>query len=250
MIYKRAKIYYDGSHYIAIPSENFSHKKGGRKKSKDDETLVTERKERQKTNAIKRQVRLMRKLYLQEWNYFCTFTYDEAKHNEDTFKEKLRNTLKHLVYRKSWKYIGAWERSPDKQRLHFHGIFFIPQMIGELIETTDYSTTNHRMQIAYQNTHFLKHFGRNDFKALGSQADVIQSVRYLMKYISKSGEKLAYGGKLPTYFLSDVVDEDIACEFGVDNKKAVLFDDFTCYDEGELIGIVSQETINQLPKSN
>lgn len=250
MIYKRAKIYYDGSHYIAIPSENFSHRKGGTKKPKDKNDLKTENKERIKTNAIKRRVRLMRKVYLQEWNYFCTFTYDDIKLDEVTFKEKLRNTLKHLVYRKNWKYIGAWERSPNKQRLHFHGIFYIPQMIGELIKITDYSTTNHRMQIAYQNTHFLKHFGRNDFKELGNQTDVVKSVRYLMKYISKSGEKLAYGGKLPTYFLSDVMDNDIACGYGIENKKAVLFDDFTCYEDGEIIGNVGRDKIEQLPKSN
>ena len=30
--------------------------------------------ERMKTNAIKRKVRLMRKLRLQDWNFFCTFT--------------------------------------------------------------------------------------------------------------------------------------------------------------------------------
>ncbi len=250
MIYKRAKIYYDGSHYIAIPSENFSHKKGCAHKSKDKQTLGVMSKDRQRINAIKRRVRLMRKVYLQEWNYFCTFTYDDTKHDEDSFKEKLRNTLKHLVYRKQWKYIGAWERSPDKHRLHLHGIFYIPLMIGELIQTTDYSTTNHRMQIAYQNTHFLKQFGRNDFKELGSQADIVKSVRYLMKYITKSNEKLAYGGKLPTYFISDVMDNDIACKCGVDDKKVVLFDDFICYEDGEIIGNVGRDTIERLPKSN
>lgn len=250
MIYKKAKIYYDGSHYIAIPSENFTRRKGGMNKPKDKGNFEAESKERRNVNAIKRRVRLMRKVYLQEWNYFCTFTYDETKLDEVAFKEKLRNTLKHLVYRKNWKYIGAWERSPNKQRLHFHGIFYIPQMIGELIQTTDYSTTNHRMQVAYQNTHFFKHFGRNDFKELGDQTDVVKSVRYLMKYISKSGEKLAYGGKLPTYFLSDVMNNDIACKYGVDNKKAILFDDFVCYEDGEIIGNVGRNTIELLPKSN
>jgi hypothetical protein len=250
MIYKRAKIYNDGSHYIAIPSENFSHNKGGTHKTKDKQTFGAESKDRQRTNAIKRRVRLMRKVYLQEWNYFCTFTYDDTKHNEASFKEKLRNTLKHLVYRKQWKYIGAWERSPDKHRLHFHGIFYIPQMIGELKAVTDYDTRKHRKQITYQNTHFLKYFGRNDFKELGSKADVIKSVKYLMKYITKSNEKLVYGGKLPTYFLSDIVSDDIACKFGIDDKKAVLFDDFTCYEDGEIIGTVGRETIELLPKSN
>lgn len=97
--------------------------------------------ERKKINAIKRKSRLMRKVYLQKWNYFVTLTYDSQKHTEESFKIKLLNTLKHLVSRKGWKYIDVWEISPN-QRLHFHGIFYIPDnsMIGELVKTTDYST--------------------------------------------------------------------------------------------------------------
>ena len=289
-----AKIYNDGSHFIAIPPDNFNggkHKKQPPKATTQDtkkqafETAYKESQslpkrerkkyiaeklqgefetaeqakayteqniERKKINAAKRRTRLWRKVRLQSWNYFVTFTFDSAKHDENTFKKTLRNTLKHAVSRNGWKYIGVWERSPDKQRLHFHGIFHIPEnaMIGELKAVTDYDTRNHRRQITYQNTHFLKYFGRNDFKELGSQADVVKSVRYLMKYITKSNEKLAYGGKLPTYFISDVVDDDIACKYGVDNKKAVLFDDFTCYEDGEIIGTVCRETLESLPKSN
>ncbi len=202
MAYTNAKIYFDGSHYIAIPKEHFSrvqkpseqqyepHKAEFNKAYSESKSLPKkERKEfitnslkdifenewqaeeyvqkqlnRVATNRIKRKVRLMRKVNLQEWTHFCTFTYNDKIHTEDSFKEKLRNTLKHLVSRRGWKYIGAWERSPDKQRLHFHGIFYIPSMIGTLQEVTDYSTKTHRRQITHQNTHFLKHFGRNDFK--------------------------------------------------------------------------------------
>lgn len=122
-------------------------------------------------------------------------------------------------------------------------------MVGELKQVSDYSTKQHRMQTTYQNTHFLRYFGRNDFKAIDKN-DVVQSVRYLLKYIEKSGERLVYGGDLPTYFKSDVMDEDIACHTGIDDRKALLFDDFNCWDEGCLIGKVSPETISQLPKCN
>lgn len=123
-------------------------------------------------------------------------------------------------------------------------------MTGELKQVSDYSTKQHRMQTTFQNTHFLKHFGRNDFKPLDRKEDIMQSVRYLLKYIEKSGEKLIYGGKLPTYFISDILDEDIICGYGVDERKAILFDNFTCWDEGVKIGTVSPETISQLRKSN
>ncbi|MCI8343446.1 MAG: hypothetical protein HFE25_03250, partial [Clostridia bacterium] len=294
--YQKAKVYNDGSHFIAMPPENFPRPKRRYKpKSKREESPDSpkakfetaysesqslpkrERKkyikeklqgtfpnekhekefiesniERKKINAAKRRVRLMRKVYLQEWNYFVTFTFSGELHTEETFKEKLRNTLKHMVSRKGWKYIGVWERSPEKQRLHFHGIFYIPPnaMIGELVEVKDYSTKSHRMQTTFQNTHFQKYFGRNDFKELCRREDIMQSVRYLLKYIEKSNERLVYGGKLPTYFVSDILDDDIICPYGVDDRKAILFDNFTCIDEGCIVGQASEEVIKQMPKCN
>lgn len=296
MPYQKTKVYNDGSHFIAIPPDNFPHRKRRYKprpkkeekpnspkakfetaytesqslpkrerkkyiKEKMQDTFPTEEGakefiesniERKKNNAAKRRIRLMRKVYLQEWNFFVTFTFSDELHKEETFKEKLRNTLKHMVARKGWKYIGVWERSPEKNRLHFHGIFYIPPngMIGELVEVKDYSTKQRKMQTTLQNTHFTKYFGRNDFKELGRQEDVMQSVRYLLKYIEKSNERLIYGGKLPTYFVSDILDEDIVCPIGVDDRKALLFDDFTCIDGGCIVGQVSEEVIKQMPKCN
>ena len=296
MPYRDTKVYSDGSHYIAIPPDNFPSKKRKRRKfkpttvkavdtqkekfetayaesqklpkrerkkyiveqMKDDfktaeqvNEFVTENIERKKINAYKRYSRLWRKVNLQgEWHYFVTFTYSDEKMTEQQFKQKLRNALKHAVNRNGWKYIGVWERSPEKQRLHFHGIFYIPQMIGEIVEVKDYSTKSHRMQTTYQNTHFLKEFGRNDFKPIEIPNDVSQSVKYLLKYIEKSGEKLVYGGKLPTYFNSDILDDDVICGFGVDDRKLLLSDSFECIDEGVLMGKVSREVIEQMPKCN
>ncbi len=213
--------------------------------------FVAQNIERKKINAYKRNTRLWRKIYTQgEWHYFVTFTYDNALHTEETFKKKLRNTLKHAVSRNGWKYIGVWERAPETGRLHFHGIFYIPQMIGKITEVKDYSTKSHRMQITYQNDHFLKEFGRNDFKPIEIPLDITQSVKYLLKYIEKSGEKLVYGGKLPTYTRSDILDEDIACPYGVDDRKLLLFDSFRCIVDGEILGKVSPEILAEMPKCN
>ena len=294
MPYKASKIYYDGSHYIAVPKENFPSRKGRKTARKsnsqtdsikakfeaayaesqvlpkrerkqyiaerlqDDFATVEEaneyarrQTERKRNNACKRYTRLWRKVYLQgRWDYFVTFTYDNDKHTEESFRQSLRNTLKHLVSRKGWKYIGVWERSAS-ERLHFHGIFYIPEhaMIGELKQVSDYSTKQHRMQTTYQNTHFSRRFGRNDFKTIGKN-EVIESVRYLLKYIEKSGERLVYGGDLPTYFKSDITDEDIVCPTGIDGKKMLLYDDFNCWEDGCLVGKVCPETISRLPKCN
>ena len=104
--------------------------------------FVERNSERKKINAIRRKVRLSKKANLQTWNFFCTFTYDSEKHTEESFRKSLRNTLKHLVNRKGWKHIGVWERGGETNRLHFHGIFYIPPdgMVGKIIETKDYST--------------------------------------------------------------------------------------------------------------
>ena len=208
--------------------------------------------ERKHINAIRRKVRLSKKANLQTWNFFCTFTYSSQKHTEESFKKSLRNTLKHLVNRKGWKHIGVWERGNDKDRLHFHGIFYIPPngMVGEIIETRNYSTKDHRMQITHQNTYFLERYGRNDFDAIVSPLEVKESLAYLMKYIEKSGEKLIYGGKLPAYFESDVLEEDIICPYGIGDRKAILADDFLCMVEGEVMGKVSPEVIEKMPKAN
>lgn len=208
--------------------------------------------ERKKVNAIRRKVRLSKKVNLQrEWSYFCTFTFSDEKHTEESFRKSLRNTLKHLVNRKGWKHIGVWERGGETGRLHFHGIFYIPQggMVGEIVETKDYNTKDHRMQTAHQNTYFLERYGRNDFQQLGSPEEVQHSLGYLMKYIEKSGEKLIYGD-LPTYFVSDVIDEDILAPYGIDDRKAILADDFLCMVDGEVMGKVSPEVIAKMPKAN
>lgn len=302
---KSAKVYHDGSHFIAILSDAFPHRrkrstrqdlrlkkdelprsdsppettkdrfktaykeslslsKKERKKHikealADKFTNKTELKafvdknlEREKTNAIKRRVRLNRKLRLQRWDYFVTFTYSDELQTEESFRKKLSNTLKHLVARKGWKYVGVWERGGDTARLHFHGIFHIPDggMIGELTEVEDYDTRRHRRQKTLQNTHFLKHFGRNDFKPICHPDDVSSAVKYITKYMEKSGERLVYGGKLPTFFKSDILEDDIACPIGIDDRKALLFDNFTCINDGEIIGEVSKEVIDQMPKCN
>ena len=301
---QKAKIYHDGSYFVAIPKGVFPSGKGCKRRviktteqqSPTNESppetpkerfetaykeslslpkkerkkhikealesnfadkmelkaFVNKNLERMKTNAIKRKVRLMRKLGLQRWDYFVTFTYLDELHTEETFRKKLANTLKHLVARKGWKYIGVWEHGNDTDRFHFHGIFHIPdgKMIGKLEEVKDYDTRNYRMQTTYQNTHFLKQFGRNDFKDIATQDDISEAAKYIAKYMEKSGERLVYGGKLPTYFQSDILEEYIAWPIGIDDRKALLFDSFTCIGDGEIIGKVSKEVIDQMPKAN
>ena len=289
MDYPQTKVYFDGSHYIGIPhttqpwkrkktkdkvkneqqekiKEIFKESTGTNKEKlnntinkvneeiKDIEKstqLVNEIIEKEKRNKIVRYTRLIRKLRLQQWTHFCTFTYDSNKLTEEEFREKFLNCLRHLSHRRKWKYIGVFERSPELKRLHFHGIFLIPQMIGEIVEIKDYSTKTHQMQIAKQNTFFLERFGRNDFKEI-NQYGIEDAVSYITKYISKTGERVIYSRGLQTYFITDIVEDDIACTIGQEDRKILLFDSFNCYDfsTGEVLGqpIKDKELINKLPK--
>ena len=292
MAFEEAKVYFDGSHYIAIPrtSRPTAKKRGGAKDTETDEkkkafekaykevkaksrkekmieivaelnphfeneerasAFVAEQMERKQRNLIARRTRLARKINLGEWNYFCTFTYDDKKHTEDSFKAKLRDCFKKMCQRKDWVYIGVWERSPTNNRLHFHGLFYIPEnaMVGELAEHRDYSTKARKMQTTMQNSYFNERFGRSDFQLLDKDA-LDDAKAYLMKYIEKSGERIAYSKNTFTYFYSDILDDDVICTIGQEDKKLLLYDDFSCFDGGVYVGEVSPETIKQMRKTN
>lgn len=307
MPYERAKVYFDGSHYVAIPhtsgkkrlkrklhiesepeaeikiqegkyiadkkvdlkqefnriyKENVLEKKRIKKEKcmegllpfmdeKEVAQFVDKQFERKQRNLTERRKRMVRKANLHPFNYFCTFTYDSAKLSEEQFKKKLRNCLRNLCNRKGWQYMGVWERSKIG-RLHFHGLFDIPDLVGELVLVKDYSTTSHKMQETLQNTYFTERFGRNDFHPLHVQDTQSKNecIRYLLKYIEKTEKRIVYSRGLNTYFISDVTEDDVICTFGVDDRKLVLADNFICWREWEYMGKVSSEVIKQMPKSN
>lgn len=289
-----AKVYFDGSNYIAIAprpkvqgkpkvnakshdekkeifeklyKENIDKKKSERKEIITNELrehfetdeqckeYVKENMNRKTHNKIERKMRLIRKVNQQHWNYFVTFTYDSNKHDEESFKKKLRECLSRLSTRKGWKYICVWERSPEKQRLHFHGLFSIPEMIGELVEVNDWDSRANKRRTTAQNTYFTERFGRNDFSIIDDPLQTQYAVKYIVKYLEKSGERIVYSKGLYQYFISDIMGEDILCPYYSEDEKHyvdkyILFDKFRCWDEGLYMGDVCPETIAKMRKSN
>lgn len=289
----KAKIYYDGSNWIAIShterpyrrrrprdrpkkseelqkfERRFTKVNGGRAKRKakllqeyapmfkdEDEAVnfVEQHFDRLSRNRWERYKRMIRRGYNYRWNYFCTFTYDSEKHTEETFRKKLMNTLYHLSNRRNWRYIGAWERGELNERLHFHALAYIPegQMPGELEEHEDYSTKRRRREKSIQNSFFNERFGRSDFSAVNNIYEIGDSIKYMLKYISKNDEKVVYSRGLKTYFVSDILDEDIICPMGDEEHgfKYILAENFTCIRDGEIMGKVSPEMIEQMPRAN
>ena len=292
MDYPKTKIYFDCSHFIGIPPKKqiWKQRKNNKKKVKNEteekvkdlyknetgtkkekiekviekinekvkdieksKQIVASTLEKEKRNKTVRLTRLMRKLGLQQWTHFCTFTYDSKRLTEEEFRNKFLTCLRHLSHRKGWKYIGVFERSPELKRLHFHGIFVIKEMVGGIIETKDYSTKNHQMQIAHQNTYFLERFGRNDFKPIINNIGVNDAVKYIMKYIRKTGEKVIYSKHIQTYFVTDILEEDVVCTICQENRKILLFDNFKSVDfeTGEILGQPNKDKslIDKLPKA-
>lgn len=183
-----------------------------------------------KRNRLKyhaRLKRLKRKSNLNVWNNFVTITYDPEKHDEESFRKKLSKTLSNLHTRRGWCYMGVFERAPETNRLHFHAVMYIPknEMVGEMRMQKDYSTAQHCQQITRINSFFEERFGRNDFEEI-NENDIKSGrvVNYLVKYITKSDEKIIYSRGIPTFIYKTLSKSDIASAYYDFVSKYVLFD--------------------------
>ena len=192
-----------------------------------DETIA-ERIKRKRNNYCHRAKRFRRKAYLNRWNRFVTVTFDDKKHTEESFRKKLRKCLSNLHTRRGWKYMGVFERAPETGRLHFHGLFYVPdgEMIGKVYRREDYSTAQEKMQVTYPNTFFEEAFGRNDFEELDEmELKNGNAIDYLLKYISKTGERIVYSRDIPTEVCMKLPAREIVVSMLDFVRKFVLFDD-------------------------
>lgn len=172
--------------------------------------------EREMLNLYNRKKRFRRKAYLNEWNYFVTFTYDSKKMTEDQFKTRFRRCLSHLHSRRGWRYMGVWERGERGNRLHFHALMYIPagEMVGTIFDDEYYDKKSHSRKIAHRNTFFDLRFGRSDFKVL--TPDELRHgnvMNYLLKYIQKTGEKIVYSRGIMSEIVLSLQEEDLVCSF-------------------------------------
>lgn len=186
-----------------------------------------------KTNSRNRVYRFKNKAYMNEWDYFTTFTYDDClfyekitgnqwrrkskgknrgkykrswkigrnyceSHRieiEDLFRKTLLKRLQYLHTAWGYNYMGVFERS-EHDRLHFHGLLFCNNnMIGTIVEDKYFDTTDGKQGIlrsCFVNTDFLKRFGRNDFQIIENELSLRKQIDYIIKYITKSGERAVY----------------------------------------------------------
>lgn len=194
---------------------------------------IADRIERKLHNLYARKKRFRRKANLNRWNYFVTFTYADDKHDEDTFRRKLRKCLSNLHTRRGWRYMGVFECAPETGRLHFHGLLYIPdgELIGTITEKTDYSTAQGKMQTTHENDFFQKAFGRNDFEELNEmELKHGQTLNYLLKYIGKTGERIVYSRGIPTEIYRKLNADEIVTEMQDFGTKYILFDNVISWE--------------------
>ena len=217
-------------------------------------SFVDENMERKRKNLVRRRMRFVRKALNQEFNYFVTLTYDDKKHTEESFKKAVTIQLRHSASRKGWRYMGVWERGKKTNRLHFHGLFYIPEgtLSGGFEVTRDYNFKKHTIRTVIQSSFFLDRFGRNEMEELDKGPLFGHALAYILKYLEKTGERITCSRGLYMYFYSDIQGDEVLCKYSEDEQdnKLILSDRFTCWDEGCKVGTVSPQTIATLRKAN
>lgn len=183
--------------------------------------------DREKENLKARKRLFKRKALSNEWNYFCTFTYDDKKHNEETFVKTLKKKLQNLHTNYGWLYMGCFERS-STNRLHFHGILYVPNgtMKSKIREEIYFDTKARKKAVSYINEDFEDKLGRNDFKPI-TKADLTftHSLDYILKYIGKENQRIIYsrGIKDDIFALVDIED-NLICKVSDKSPYYVLAD--------------------------
>ena len=188
---------------------------------------ILEKMDKKQRNLWKRIKRFKRKVNMNRWNYFVTFTYDPRKHTAESFKKKLRKCLSNLHTRRGWKYIGVFEEGA-KGTLHFHGLLYVPkgEMIGEIVERNEYSTKRGERYNRRGNTFFDDSFGMSDFQELNPiHLKRGGTARYLVKYLTKSGEKAVCSRGTPAEICKELPDTEVVGTYLDFVTKYVLFDE-------------------------
>ena len=184
-------------------------------------------------NIQLRKKRFRRKAFLNDWNYFVTFTYDSEKQTEESFKTSLRKCLSNFHTRRNWRYMGVWERGEKDGRLHFHALMFVPEgeMVGEIYERKDYSERKHKTVITHENSFFFEKFGKNDFAKISRESlKRGNTLDYILKYITKTNERIVYSRGIPGEFQDEInVDKDVYVTLMDFVVKYILFDNV--YDD-------------------
>ena len=124
--------------------------------------------------------------------------------------------------------MGVFEYGELNGSIHFHALIYIPEgeMIGELVKRREYSTKRGGRRTRYGNTFFDEYFGISDFQEVNPV--LIKrggTSRYLVKYLTKTGEKMVYSRGLPDVIYKELSDNDVVGTYFDFVTKYVLWDE-------------------------
>lgn len=189
---------------------------------------ILEKIDKKQRNLWKRIKRFKRKVNMNRWTYFVTFTCDPKKHTEESFRKKLRKCLSNLHTRRGWKYMGVFEYGEKNGAIHFHALIYVPnnEMIGEIVTISEYSKKRGERYTRYANTFFDEYFGKSDFQEVNPiLLKRGGTSRYLVKYITKTGEKIVYSRGIAEVIYKELGESDIVGTYLDFVTKYVLWDD-------------------------
>ena len=183
-----------------------------------DALWIDEESRRCEFNCFQRQKRFRKKAYMNGYNYFVTFTYDDKKTSRNAFEKGIKKALENLTFTYGWRYQGCPEEGEEGGRLHYHYLVKIPKrasgmaMPGYFYARSQYSKKRRRHEVLTSNSFFDK-WGNNEFKAIeaGGQ-DYTHAVNYICKYLGKGGHRAIYS--------RNIADE---CVMVVDTETDVMF---------------------------
>ena len=189
---------------------------------------ILEKIDKKQRNLWKRIKRFKRKVNMNRWNYFVTFTCDPKKHTEESFRKKLRKCLSNLHTCRGGKYMGVFEYGEANGAIHFHVLIYVPEgeMIGDIVAVSEYSKKRGERYTRYGNTFFDDAFGKSDFQEVNHVLLKRGGTsRNLVKYITKTGEKIVYSRGIPAEICKELSDNDVVGTYLDFVTKYVLWDD-------------------------
>ena len=116
--------------------------------------------------------------------------------------------------------------SYNKSLNNFGVIFYFFGEVGEIVEKKEYSKKRGERRTRYGNTFFDEYFGMSDFQEVNPiLLKRGGTSRYLVKYITKSGEKALYSRRTPAEICKELSENDEVGTYFDYVTKYVLWDD-------------------------
>ena len=190
-------------------SKMMNHFRGYIPEERKRREFLQENFKRKRHNEKARKRRMDRKMSLNGFNYFVTFTYSDEKMTEEQFIKKLKAYLRNKVSRYGWKYIGVWEGLDGSVRLHFHALMYISDeaLPGENYLERKYNPVTKQVETHTRNTEFNEKFGLSTIEEIIPQISYL-AYGYIMKYMNKGG-KMMMSRNCPTFIKCGIKKKDL-----------------------------------------